>query len=134
VQDDGPLATSYAAVKPGTVFSPLTGERLYAGAPIVAGAAAGAAGLAGNPSQAKAATMPTSDEIVQTMLGNQPAQPQPLTFDDHMERIRQFWAGQGQPSVLNDNPRGYGNGPPTPRAAGPAAGSDDAWPGGLAAH
>ena len=31
VQDDGPLATSYAAVKPGTVFSPLTGERLYAG-------------------------------------------------------------------------------------------------------
>ena len=144
VQDDGPLATSYAAVKPGTVFSPLTGERLYAGAPIAAGAAAGAAGLAGSPSQSEAATMPDNDQIVATMLGNQPAQPQPLTFDDHMERIRQFWAGQqpavsgqapspqlqpqddgavarvlapihafwagqGQPSQLNDNPRGFGD-------------------------
>jgi transposase len=75
--------------------------------------------------------MPTNDEIVQMMLGQQPAvsgplpqqapspqptqpqsqaEPQPLTFDDHMERIRQFWAGQGQPSMLNDNPHGYGNG------------------------
>lgn len=28
--DGGPLATTYAALRPGTVFSPLTGERLYA--------------------------------------------------------------------------------------------------------
>lgn len=30
VRDDGPLATTYAALRPGTVFSPLTGEQLYA--------------------------------------------------------------------------------------------------------
>ena len=29
VFDDGPLADTYAALKPGTVFSPLTGEQLY---------------------------------------------------------------------------------------------------------
>ena len=110
VQDDGPLATSYAAVKPGTVFSPLTGKRLYAGAPIAAGAAAGAAGLAGSPSQSEAATMPDNDQIVAMMLGQQPtvsgplpqqAQPQlgpqdgqpqqPMTFDDHMNNIKAFW-------------------------------------------
>ena len=83
-----PVATTYTALQPGTVFSPTTGERLYAGAPI----AAGAAGLAGSPSQSKAEAMPTSDEIVQTMLGNQPAEPNPLTLDDHIARIQQFWA------------------------------------------
>lgn len=30
VMDEKPLATTYAALKPGTVFSPLTGEQLYA--------------------------------------------------------------------------------------------------------
>jgi len=39
VYDDGPLATTFAAVRPGTVKSPLTGEWIYAVPPAVGGAA-----------------------------------------------------------------------------------------------
>ena len=43
----------------------------------------------------------------------------PPPSSDHMERIRQFWAGDGQPSMLADNPHGYGNGPALPEQPAP---------------
>jgi hypothetical protein len=112
---NAPVATTYTALRPGTVFSPTTGERLYTGAGAI-GAGAAAAALT-QPTEAKADTMEPEgfgDQIVRMMLNQQPAvsgplpqqaqQPQlgpqdgqpapPQTFDDHIRNIEQFWAKQ----------------------------------------
>jgi hypothetical protein len=49
--EGGPLATTYAALRPGTVFSPLTGEQLYANG-------SGLPGLLGVPSNAQQGRAP----------------------------------------------------------------------------
>jgi hypothetical protein len=97
-----PVATTYTALQPGTVFSRTTGERLYTGAGAI-GAGAAAAALT-QPTEAKADTMEPQgfgDQVVRMMLNQpqlgpqdgQPQQPQQRqTLDDHLDAIRQFWA------------------------------------------
>lgn len=94
--DGGPAATTFAAVRPNTVRSALTRQRIYSGA-AAAGAGAGTAAIT-QPTDAKADTMEPEgfgDQVVRRMLNQQPAASGPLPSqpqqgDDFWDRLEKF--------------------------------------------
>lgn len=102
--DDAPPATTYAALKPGTVFSPLTGEQLFSNPPQAA--AAGTVGMSRDdrPMYASGGTPPYPGDDFPSMLANNPhgwgnAPPIPVSIQD-----KEPWNFPGEARNLPDRP------------------------------